>query len=301
VRAVITKESFIGSTKSVESAMRDGHILVLIIEDELDQFTSEILNAKVTEASGSKIIEYNKNILHVNANFRLLLCNKSRNPNLSSKLYISSPILNFEITKNMLKSILLQELLVLENREIYNIRKGLEQERKMNEKVIAEVEEMIIDSLISSKKTLIDDNEFINLLSENQTKRAVLKENEAEWRQKTANIKKIYDSYADITELMGRISTPCFLGTRRYSFSTSRRPSSSPSQPRSSTRTTTKSLHPERCTIPTSSSTIIVWGWAHPGRPLHCHSSAGFLEVRTNSGRKTSRRSILLRRMLSRT
>jgi hypothetical protein len=205
VRAVITKESFIGSTKSVESAMRDGHILVLIIEDELDQFTSEILNAKVTEASGSKIIEYNKNILHVNANFRLLLCNKSRNPNLSSKLYISSPILNFEITKNMLKSILLQELLVLENREIYNIRKGLEQERKMNEKVIAEVEEMIIDSLISSKKTLIDDNEFINLLSENQTKRAVLKENEAEWRQKTANIKKIYDSYADITELMGRM------------------------------------------------------------------------------------------------
>lgn len=67
------------------------------------------------------------------------------------------------------------------------------------------MEEQIIDSLISSKKTLIDDNDFINLLSENQAKRAALKENEADWRQKTTNIKKIYDSYADITESIGQI------------------------------------------------------------------------------------------------
>jgi hypothetical protein len=93
--------------------LREGQILILIIEDELDQFTNDILNAKITEASGSKIIEYNKNILHIHSNFRLLMCNKSRNPNLSNKLYIDYPILNFEITKNIMKTILLQKLITL--------------------------------------------------------------------------------------------------------------------------------------------------------------------------------------------
>lgn len=99
--------------KSVETALREGHILILLIEDELDQFTADILHAKITDANGNKIIEYNKNILHINSNFRLLMCNKSRNPNLSNKLYIDYPILNFEITKNILKNILLQELIIL--------------------------------------------------------------------------------------------------------------------------------------------------------------------------------------------
>lgn len=205
IRAIITKDSFIGAAKSVEMAMRDGHILLLIIEDELDQFTTDIINAKVTEAASGHIVEYNKNILHIHANFRLLLVNKSRNPDLSSKLFITSPVLNFEITGSMLCSILLRELLSHENSEIYSLRKGLEAERKANEKVIGEIEEQIIDSLISSKKTLIDDTEFINLLTENQTKRAILRENETEWKGKSSNIRRICDSYAGVTEQASRI------------------------------------------------------------------------------------------------
>ena len=34
--------------------MREGHVLVLIIEDELDQFTTDILQAKTTE--GGRIV-----------------------------------------------------------------------------------------------------------------------------------------------------------------------------------------------------------------------------------------------------
>jgi hypothetical protein len=110
-RAVVTKESFLGSVKAVEAAMREGHVLVLIIEDELDQFTTDILQAKASE--GGRILEYNKNILHVSPHFRLLLCNKSRNPDLATKLCISHPVLNFEITASLLRGILLRELLVL--------------------------------------------------------------------------------------------------------------------------------------------------------------------------------------------
>jgi hypothetical protein len=67
-------------------------------------------------------------------------------------------VLNFEITKNILKNILLKEMMMLENRGIYNNRKQLEDEKKFNEKNIEEMEQMIIESLINSKKTLIDDN-----------------------------------------------------------------------------------------------------------------------------------------------
>lgn len=59
------------------------------------------------------MIDYNKNKFYVNPNFRLLLCNKSRNPRLSNKLYIDHPVLNFEITKNILKKMLLKVLIQL--------------------------------------------------------------------------------------------------------------------------------------------------------------------------------------------
>jgi hypothetical protein len=39
-RIIIVKESFISSVKNVEMALKEGHILVLLIEDELDQFTN---------------------------------------------------------------------------------------------------------------------------------------------------------------------------------------------------------------------------------------------------------------------
>jgi hypothetical protein len=80
------------------------------------------------------------------------------------------------------------------------LRLRLEMERKANARNIQEIEEQIIDSLISSKKTLIDDNEFINLLTEGQNKRSILRDNESEWKAKSANIKKISDAYADLTE-----------------------------------------------------------------------------------------------------
>ena len=35
----MVKESFLSSTKNVEMAIREGFILILLIEDELDQFT----------------------------------------------------------------------------------------------------------------------------------------------------------------------------------------------------------------------------------------------------------------------
>lgn len=76
-------------------AFREGYILILLIEDELDQFTDDVLSAKITETSGNILVEYNKNKFYMNKNFRLILSNKSRNPNLSNKLYISHPILNF--------------------------------------------------------------------------------------------------------------------------------------------------------------------------------------------------------------
>jgi hypothetical protein len=84
-----------------------------LIEDELDAFTREVLAAKITETSGNRLIDYNKNKYPISPRFKLLLCNKSRNPKLENKLYISHPVLNFEITKVTLKKMLLREMMML--------------------------------------------------------------------------------------------------------------------------------------------------------------------------------------------
>jgi len=79
----------------VEQAMKEGHILVLLIEEDLDFFSKSVLNSKITETAGNKVGEYNKNIINIDKSYRLILCNKSRNPNISGKLYINHPVLNF--------------------------------------------------------------------------------------------------------------------------------------------------------------------------------------------------------------
>lgn len=55
-KVVITKESFLSATKNVEMAIRDGHILVLLIEGDIDPFTSEILNSKTTVTGNTRIM-----------------------------------------------------------------------------------------------------------------------------------------------------------------------------------------------------------------------------------------------------
>jgi hypothetical protein len=55
-KMLIVKESFVSSAKNVEVALRDGCILIMLIEDELDQFTKDVLNAKMVETSGAKLI-----------------------------------------------------------------------------------------------------------------------------------------------------------------------------------------------------------------------------------------------------
>jgi len=65
-KMLIVKESFVSAAKNVEIALRDGHIVILLIEDELDQFTNDILHAKKIETSGTTLIEYNKNKFYLN-------------------------------------------------------------------------------------------------------------------------------------------------------------------------------------------------------------------------------------------
>ena len=95
---------------------------------------------------------------------------------------------------------LLQRLIQIENRDIYNIRQELSLQAKANMVTLAGIQELILDSLISSKKTLIDDSEFISLLGENQQKRTQLRLNEGESRAKNIVIKRIEDNYEDVVE-----------------------------------------------------------------------------------------------------
>ena len=59
-------------------------------------------------------------------------------------MFIDHPVLNFEITKTILKNILLKELIQLENKETYDIRKELEVQTKSNAQTIASIESQII-------------------------------------------------------------------------------------------------------------------------------------------------------------
>jgi dynein heavy chain len=149
--------------------------------------------------------EYNKNIINIDGSFRVVLCNKSRNPNVSGKLYINHPVLNFEITRKILKQRLIRELIMLENKEVYNIQKELEMETKSNGKAILEFEKQIIESLINSKRNLIEDNDFISLLQQDHLRRTYLKTAELECHQKTIAIKRIVDNYENLTEQTSKI------------------------------------------------------------------------------------------------
>lgn len=101
------------STRDVETAFTQGYVLVLLIEDCINSFTRDVLEAKTTIIAEKKMVEYNKNMLTVHPDFKVLLCNKSLSPDLEPELYTQYNVINFQITETMLKLKLLAEVINL--------------------------------------------------------------------------------------------------------------------------------------------------------------------------------------------
>ena len=76
--------------------MKNGLILVILIDEQLNSFTEEILRCTNIEKGGNKnFIEYNKSSLYLHQDFHLILVSGVKFPNLETKLYLDYQVINF--------------------------------------------------------------------------------------------------------------------------------------------------------------------------------------------------------------
>lgn len=67
----------------------------MLIEDVLDQFTSDILNSKIINSANRVLLEYNKNLFYMSPDFKIILCNRSRKPDPAINFFINHQVINF--------------------------------------------------------------------------------------------------------------------------------------------------------------------------------------------------------------
>ncbi len=84
---------------------------MLLVDNNFDKFTADILTSKITQTSNRVLIEYNKNLFYMHPDFKIILCCKSRNPNILPKYVINHQIINFEVTQKLIKNDLLVQIL----------------------------------------------------------------------------------------------------------------------------------------------------------------------------------------------
>ena len=73
----------------------------------------------------------------------------------------------------------------------------LEIDRRSNEAELKELDDKVIDSLINNKKSLVDDREFINLLSQSQMKSDYLRKGATELAQNMTAVQRYLSNYQE--------------------------------------------------------------------------------------------------------
>ena len=76
--------------------MKNGGILIVYIEGDVDTFAAEIIRSVKNCNEGNRYLaEFNKNLFYLSKDFTLLLCCNNKNPQISSTASLYHQVINF--------------------------------------------------------------------------------------------------------------------------------------------------------------------------------------------------------------
>ena len=113
-----TKPSDYNYTDVIEKCIKEGnHLIVEQVDDKVYPFLKNIIRENFFNSNKSVIFDYQQK--EINEKFKLILLKDKLNTNITSKLWTEALVLNFMPPRTLVKSYIIKELILSENKTLW--------------------------------------------------------------------------------------------------------------------------------------------------------------------------------------
>ncbi|ETL39916.1 hypothetical protein L916_08791 [Phytophthora nicotianae] len=161
----VAKQSQAGFVRMLENSIMIGAaVLIENIPEEIDPMLEPILLKQVVKTGGVATIRLGDNTVEYDANFRLYMTTKLRNPHYPPETCVKVNLLNFMATEEGLQDQMLGIVVAKEEPVLEQQREKLVLEDAANKKTLKEIEDQILYLLQTAKGNILDDERLIETL-----------------------------------------------------------------------------------------------------------------------------------------
>ncbi|KAG6956166.1 hypothetical protein JG687_00010768, partial [Phytophthora cactorum] len=146
------------------SIMIGAAVLIENIPEEIDPMLEPILLKQIVKTGGVATIRLGDNTVEYDANFRLYMTTKLRNPHYPPETCVKVNLLNFMATEEGLQDQMLGIVVAKEEPVLEQQREKLVLEDAANKKTLKEIEDQILYLLQTAKGNILDDERLIETL-----------------------------------------------------------------------------------------------------------------------------------------
>uniref|UniRef100_K3WFJ4 Uncharacterized protein n=1 Tax=Globisporangium ultimum (strain ATCC 200006 / CBS 805.95 / DAOM BR144) TaxID=431595 RepID=K3WFJ4_GLOUD len=161
----VVKQSQAGFVRMLENSIMIGAaVLIENIPEEIDPMLEPVLLKQVIKSGGGATIRLGDNTIEYDANFRLYMTTKLRNPHYPPETCVKVNLLNFMATEEGLQDQMLGIAVAKEEPVLEQQREKLVLEDAANKKTLKEIEDKILYLLQSAEGNILDDERLIDTL-----------------------------------------------------------------------------------------------------------------------------------------
>lgn len=156
-------------------------VLIENVGEDLDPLIDPILEKNFIIKMGRKFIRLGNEELEFNEkDYRLYLVSKLSNPKYSPEVMGKTSVINYSVTFEGLQDQLISEVVIFEEEEKERLRKKLINDMSENKKVRKQLEDALLNNLVNSKTSLLENDELIATLAETKSKSKIIEKSIAE-------------------------------------------------------------------------------------------------------------------------
>ncbi|POM65737.1 Axonemal dynein heavy chain, partial [Phytophthora palmivora] len=154
----VVKQSQTGFVRMLENSIMIGAaVLIENMPEEIDPMLEPILLKQIVKTGGVSTIRLGDNTVEYDANFRLYMTTKLRNPHYPPETCVKVNLLNFMATEEGLQDQMLGIVVAKEEPVLEQQREKLVLEDAANKKTLKEIEDQILYLLQTAKDNILDD------------------------------------------------------------------------------------------------------------------------------------------------
>ncbi|KAI5950644.1 DYN1 [Candida margitis] len=189
----VTSFSNEGFLNSLENSLRFGGVLVLDDSEQYNPIVNDLLRNTIYRNGGRMMVELGGKLVDFNPGFKMIMCTKEPELELTDFVQSRASIINFSITNGSLENRILDNSLKVSHPELEKQRTGLILARSELISRLQSLEDELLMSLSASTENILVDDKLLDTLE-------TLKKNSLELSKRLGNAKDVMSEVDEVRE-----------------------------------------------------------------------------------------------------